>query len=147
MSTFSLARPYSPNLDLPALSNEITTALIEFKGRRLRAFNAQWGPIRVQSGRVSADNSATFISIRDIMEAIYKYVMKPITTVDKSLFILDRHQDETFNLMFMTRTSIQGRLNDRPRRADLLPGNMVNFRRIVVDSVGGGVVRLRLALY
>ena len=147
MSTFSPARPYAPNLDSPALSNQITTALIEFKNQKLKAFNTQWGPIRVQSNRVSANNSATFISTRDIMEAIYKYIMKPITTQDKCLFILYRQQDEAFNVMFTMRTSIQGRLNDRPRRADLLPGNMVNFGRIVVDSVGGGMAHMRLVLY
>jgi hypothetical protein len=147
MSTFSPARPYATNLDLPALSNEITTALIQFENRRLREFNTQWGPIRVQSGSVSTNNSATFISIRDIMEAINKYVMKPITTQDKGLFILDRQRDEAFNVMFTTRTSIQGRLNDRPRRADLLLGNLVNFRRIDVENVSDGMACLRLVLY
>jgi hypothetical protein len=38
MSRFHPARPYVPNLDLPALSDEIEIALIEFENPRLRVF-------------------------------------------------------------------------------------------------------------
>ena len=147
MSTFLPARPYAPDLDLPALSYEIATALIEFENTRLRIFNELWGPIRVQNSRVSTNNFGTFISIRNIMEAIHQYVMTPITREDKSRFMAVRRQEEEFNVTFATRISIQGRLDDCHRRADLLPGGMVNFRRIVVDSEGGSVARLRLVLY
>jgi len=146
MSTSLPARLYAPDLDLPALSNEIAIALIEFENPILRVFNELWGPIRVQS-RVSTNNFVTFISIRDIMEAIYQYVMTPITRENKSRFITVRRQEEELNVTFATRISIQGRLHDCHRRADLLPGGMVNFRRIVVDSEGGSVARLQLVLY
>ncbi|KIM41193.1 hypothetical protein M413DRAFT_28253 [Hebeloma cylindrosporum] len=78
-ATLDAALPYAWNLDLPAFSKEITRASIRFENP---AFDELWGPIRVRSPRASTNDSATFISIRDVLKAIYSYFMEPIQLND-----------------------------------------------------------------
>jgi hypothetical protein len=115
----------------------------------MKAFTNTWGSIYVQSGRrrYSSGEGSTPISIRDILDATYRYFMAPLTEHEVARFEAIPEQKDEMVMAYRVRLRAQGASDGCYRRWDLLQNGMHNFDMLEVESQSRNMVRLRLRLF
>jgi len=150
-SAFDPPRSFFPDLDSPALSdNNIHVAEICFSsGRGMKVFTDTWGSIYVQSGRrrYSPGRDSSPISIRDILDATYRYFMQPLTEQETARFEAIAEKKDEMVMAYRMRLRAHRARDDFYRRCDLLQNGMNNFDKLEFEGESRNMVRLRLRLY
>ena len=142
-SKFDPVRSFAPNLDTPALSDSIQVAEICFPpGRGMKYFTYTWGSIHVRRRY-----SLSSISIKDILETIYRFFMEPLSMDETRRFEAIPAQKDEMVMAYRMRQRAQGTRDHLYRRCDLLQNGMCNFDTLEVQSENRNTVRLLLRLY
>jgi hypothetical protein len=139
-----------PNLDFPVLPSGVVSAEISFENARMRRFADIWGPIPVQKRLNHNDMTRGIsnpISIRDILEEIYRYFMLPLDDQERAQFMSTPQRHAEISAAFNARSQVQSFTYDFYRRADLLPNGLSNFFCIQFIGSGTSSCSLRLRLY
>ena len=142
-----------PNLDLPVLPLGVVSAEIGFKNARMKHFTDIWGPIPVQKRLNHHDivdmthGTSNPISIRDILEEIYRYFMLPLDDQERAELMSTPQKHEEILAAFIARSQVQSFTYDFYRRADLLPNGLSNFAYVEFTGGGTNSCSLRLRLY
>ena len=140
-SQFDPVRSFDPNLDLPALSDDIREAEICFP-QTMKCFTNAWGSFTVYR---PYDSSA--ISIRNILEETYQYFMQPLSPGEAERFDAIPEQKDEMVMAYRMRQWAQGTKDCSYRRCDLLQNGRCNFDFLGVQTEGRNFVRLQLHLY
>ena len=140
-SQFDPVRSFIPNLDLPALSDDIQEAEICLP-RAMKCFTNAWG-----SFNVYRPYGSSAISIRDILEETYRYFMQPLSPGEAERFDAIPEQKDEMVMAYRMRQWAQGVKDYNYRRCDLLQNGRCNFDFLEVQTEGRNFVRLQLHLY
>ena len=140
-SQFDPVRSFNPNLDLPALSDDIREAEICFP-QAMKCFTNAWG-----SFTVYRPYGSSAISIRIILEETYLYFMQPLSPGEAEQFDMIPEQKDEMMMAYRMRQWAQGTKDCSYRRCDLLQNGRCNFDFLGVQTEGRNFVRLQLHLY
>jgi hypothetical protein len=136
-SQFDPVRSFNPNLDLPALSDSIQEAEICFPGA-MKSFT---------SFSVHRRYSSSPISVRDLLEAISRYSMQPLSRDETQQFGLIPKRKDEMVMAYRMRQRAQGARDHLYRRCDLLQNGTCNFNFLEVQTESRNFIRLKLHLY
>jgi hypothetical protein len=138
-----------PNLDIQALPLGVEWSEINFGNNRMKLFADTWGPIHVQTRsdlHTVTHGISNPISIRDILDEIYRYFMLPLDEEERTRLMSTQRQNDEISAAFQARRELQGWDYDFYRRADLLP-RLSNFGKIELVGRGINSSFLQLRLY
>jgi len=112
-----------------------------------KSLNDNWGPIRIQKRSEVTCGISNPISIREILEEIYRYFMMPLGDQERALLISTPREKEGVLAAFRSRSEAQALNYDFYRRAELLPDDLSNFDEIELIGSGTNSCFLRLRLH